>query len=116
MKDPQLLLGIISVIWFITLGLFGYIIKIKDRTETSTAVSINEIKVLVNNINLNVTTMKVDLENNIRFTSVLSDKVDNHTTSIHNLQLDLVQIVADNKTINRQLDAILVTINKTEHN
>lgn len=87
MTDPKLLLGILSVVWMITVGLFIYIIKNKDNTEASLKTGITDIKELINTIRVDMTKVTKDLENNVYLTRELGGKVDRHNELIQKLEL-----------------------------
>lgn len=92
MKDPNLLLSILSIVWVITVGLFIYIIKIKDKGEDSTRNSLNEIKTMLNGMNLSISKIQSDLENNIYVTREMNKKVDSHNNLIQQLQLKITTL------------------------
>lgn len=73
MKDINLLLTAISVLWFLTTGLIVYIFKDKDSKIKEISNNLNEIKTLINSVNLTLNSVKIELDNNIYQTRKLDE-------------------------------------------
>lgn len=103
MKDPNLLLSVLSLVWIITVGLFVYIIKIKDKSEENTKQALDEIKILIGSVNLNLATIKQDLENNIYTTRGISTRVEKHNEQIHSVELKVNTLMENKQGVERRL-------------
>ena len=105
MKDTELLLTVVSTLWLITLGLVSYIIKSKDNAQALTNTALVEIKELINGINLQLASIKTELDNNIYATRKLDEIVVNHFEIISKLRIEEVKhegrITALEKDISR---------------
>ena len=87
MKDPNLLLGVLSVVWVITVALFGYIVKHKDSSEQATKQALGEIKTLLNNVNVNIATITKDVDNAVYLTRQLDMRTSKQQDLVQQLQL-----------------------------
>ncbi len=87
MTDPKLLLTILSVVWIITVGLFTYIVRMKDTSETATKQALAEIKTLINNVNVNIATITKDVDNTIYLTRQLDVRSSKQGDIVQQLQL-----------------------------
>ncbi len=93
MKDPNLLLSVLSMVWVITVGLFIYIIKMKDKNENDNKEALEEIKILISSSNLTTATLKQDLTNNIYFTRDLNSKLGEHIKLINGLETKVATLL-----------------------
>lgn len=106
MKDPNLLLGVLSVVWVITVALFGYIVKQKDNTEQSTKQALAEIKTLLSNVNVNIATITKDVDNAVYLTRQLDIRASKQGDIIQQLQLKVNTLTNHRTDIDRRINIV----------
>lgn len=111
MKDPNLLLSILSIVWVITTGLFVYIIKLKDKVEEDTKSTLDEIKELMSDVNISVNTLKSNLENNVNSTKNLDTIVRKQGDEISALKTKVGILLESNSELKRRIGILERKVN-----
>jgi hypothetical protein len=111
MADPKLLLSILSVVWVITVGLFIYIIKMKDTSESATKQALAEIKLLIGNVNVNIATLTKDVDNTIYITRQLDTRSSRQGELVQQLQLKVNTLTNHKVETERRLTIVEKIIN-----
>lgn len=111
MSDPKLLLGVLSAVWVITIGLFIYIVKLKDSSEGATKQALSEIKGLINNVNINIATITKDVDNAIYLTRQLDIRTAKQGDIVQQLQLKVNTLNSHKIETERRIIILEKTIN-----
>ena len=106
MRDPNLILAVLSAVWAITVGLFIYIIKIKDTSEANTKSALEEIKLLIGTVHLNLATNKQALDSHIYTTRGIDVRVEKHSGHIHSLEIKVATLLENKVASERRIDIL----------
>lgn len=90
MDNTALLIASVSVLWSITTALFVYIIKFKDNKSDKLENSISDLKNIVQEVKIDIATIKKDIENSSTIMLQLNDTIQK--------QGDFISILKINET------------------
>ena len=111
-KDPYLPVIALAIVWGILTELVKYVFKSKDKVEDKTTIALAEIKTLLNNVNLNIASVKSDLENNIYVTRGLQNEVTKLSDRYIALNTKVTTLSHDKLNQNREIVELKKQINR----
>ena len=111
-KDPYLPIVVLAIVWGILTELVKYLFKSKDKVEDKTTIALGEIKTLLNNVNLNIASLKSDLENNIYTTRGLQNQMSKLSDQVISLNTKVITLTQDKVTVTREVNELKKQINR----
>jgi chromosome segregation ATPase len=111
-KDPYLPIVALAVVWGILTELVKHLFKNKDKIEDKTSITLEEIKSLISNVNLNIASLKSDLENNIYTTRGLQNQVSKLSDQVAALNIKVITYNQDKLTMTREINELKKILNK----
>lgn len=81
------------ILWGISVALVSYIIKGKDKGSDSVEVALKEIKEIMTSMNVTVTTLKIQLDNNILDTHEIKADIKKNNDIVNKHKLDLSKLL-----------------------
>lgn len=81
------------ILWGISVALVSYIIKGKDKGTNTVELALKEIKDLITSMNVTVTTLKVQLENNILDTHEIKSDIKKNNDIVNKHKLELSKLL-----------------------
>lgn len=81
------------ILWGISVALVSYIIKGKDKGSDSVEVALKEIKEIMTSMNVTVTTLKIQLDNNILDTHEIKTDIKKNNDIVNKHKLDLSKLL-----------------------
>ena len=108
----KMVLSLLSVLWLVTLSLFAYIIKVKDKETDLIKSSIEDLKDIYVQLNMNSISSSKDLANIDYTTKQLSAKIEKHNELIVNLLTSHTNISTKQTDLERRIDILEKIVHK----